>query len=842
MIEQSPGLAGALVGRQRELSDARSAVEAALAGSGCLIVVTGEAGIGKTRLVDALTGTLPTRTVWGACWDDPGTPAFWPWTTVLRDCAAATGLPLGDDLAPVLGGDAPGGPSQQLRLRLFESVSDFLGTAAARGPLVLVIEDLHVADEASLDLLRFLATSLRGRPVAVLCTSRYPDLQPELPLADTLVDVLRAARTIPLYGLDETDVGALIRATTGAEPTARLTTRVRERTDGNPLFVTEVAKLMTARGSADTDELPIPPSVRQVISHRLGYLSGDSLDVLATAAVIGQVFPMPLLARVIDKPAAEVADRLGDAVVAGLVRPQLAFGEFGFTHALVRDVLYAGIPQATRRHRHRHVAAAIEELHRPDLDDHLDELADHAVLALPDGDAALALDYTRRAGGRALDMLAHEEAVRRFARAAELAATGAAAEATRVAVLLDLGDARMRAGDVTGATSAYEDVAASARRRDRPDELARAALGLGAGLSGFEVRLYDQRQLDLLREALARLEEGDVELRGWVLARLSVAESFLAAEDVRVAHSRQALDIARQVGDPKLLGYALSSYCDAISGPAHTEDRLRLADEMVRLGVEAQDPESELLGRRFRVVALMESGDLRGVTAEIEAFALVTDRLRWPLVEWYPLLWRGTLALAEGRLDDAERLESHVTEIGRRGGSVNAGIVADAQRMQLALDRDRPADAYELLRPFIEDPEGGPNAEAWRAMPLARMGRRAEAAAVVDRLAAAGFPLVVDAAWLEVIASVADAVAELGHRDGARLLLPIISPYADRFATGATGGICFGSMHRYAGLLAHCAGDLGTADAHFRQALTSNRRAGATLLIAHTQRQHAAAL
>ncbi len=99
-------------------------------------------------------------------------------------------------------------------------------------------------------------------------------------------------------------------------------------------------------------------------------------------------------------------------------------------------------------------------------------------------------------------------------------------------------------------------------------------------------------------------------------------------------------------------------------------------------------------------------------------------------------------------------------------------------------------------------------------MPLARMGRRAKAAAAIDRLAGAGFPLVVDAAWLEVIASVADAVAELGHRDGDRLLLPIITPYADRFATGATGGICFGSMHRYAGLLAHCAGDADAAGTH----------------------------
>lgn len=230
------------------------------------------------------------------------------------------------------------------------------------------------------------------------------------------------------------------------------------------------------------------------------------------------------------------------------------------------------------------------------------------------------------------------------------------------------------------------------------------------------------------------------------------------------------------------------------------------------------------------------------MAAEVEAFARTAERLRWPLVEWYPPLWRCILALVAGRLDEVDGALGKVTEIGRRAGSVNAGIVADVLRMQLALERGRPDEAYALLRPFIEDPEGGPNAEAWRALPLVRMGRRAEAAAVIDRLAAGGFALVVDAAWLEVIAGVAEACAEIGHTDGARQLLPIITPYADRFATCAFGAICFGSMHRHVGLLAHCAGDLDDADTHFRQALSANRRAGATLLIAHTRRQHAAVL
>jgi len=843
MNEQSPTLASALVGRQRELNEARAAIDAALGGSGGLVVVSGEAGIGKTRLVEELTRTVAARTLWGACWNDPGTPPFWPWTAVLRDCAAIAVLEVGDELAPVMGSaDATGGPGQQLRLTLFDSVARYLGEAARTQPLVIVLEDLHFADEASLDLLRFLATALRGQPVAILGTYRYPDLEPGLPLADALAEVIRAGRSVPLYGLDQAEVGELFRATAGSAPSRRLAALVHDRTGGNPLFVTEVAKLLASQAALDTEHIPIPPSVQQVIAHRLAYISGDTLDVLAQASVVGQAFTVPVLAHAVDEPPGRIADLLDDAVAAGLVRPRHRFGEFGFTHALVHDVLYAGIPVAVRRARHRLIAEAIEELYGHNLDEHLDELADHYVLALPDAEPSRAQAYTRRAGMRALDMLAYEEAAQRFARAVEIAATTTGDEAERIEVLLDLGDARMRAGDWPGARDAYEQVVASARRRNRPDELARAALGLGAGLSGFEVRLFDQRQLDLLREALERLGNSESELRAWVLARLSVAESYLVAEDVRIAHTKESVELARQLGHPKLLAYALSSHCDAIDGPAHTEERLKLADEMVRLGLDAHDPESELLGRRFRVVALIESGDLRSVRTETEAFALTAERLRWSLVDWYPLLWRATLALVEGRLDEVDRLGREAENIGRRGGSGNAAIVVDAQRLQLLLERGRPADAYEVLRPFLDDPEGGPNAEAWRALPLARMGRRAEAIAVIDRLAAAGFPLVVDAAWLEVIASVAEACAELAHRDAAQQLLPIISPYADRFATGGTGAICFGSMHRHLGLLAKCVGDLDEADKQFMRAVRAHRRAGATLLIAHTQRQHATLL
>jgi len=842
--EATPG-ATALIGRDRDLADARAVVEAGLAGAGGALLVTGEAGVGKTRLVEELAARAPVDTcvLWGVCWSDPGTPAYWPWRNVVRDGAATLGVDAGDNLAPILGvTGSTSGPTDQLRLRLFDAAATFLRRAGRVRPLLVVLEDLHLADGESLDLLRFLAADLRGQPVVLVGTYRYPDLDPGTPRAAAVAEFARAARPVSLIGLDERHVAELVHATRGSAPSPELAARIHERTGGNPLFVIEIAKLLAAGGDVDADHLQLPPSVQQVISQRLGRVRRDALDLLALAAVSGLVFSEAVLRKVTHAEHGKIADLLDEAIAAGLVRRTPTLGEFGFTHAIVRDVLYAGMPAALRRTRHRQTAEAIEHLHSRDLDAHLGELADHHVLALPDTDAGRALDFSRRAGHDALGRLAYAEAARHLARAVDLAEGADLDEAARVELLLTLGDARLRSGDWHSATRAYEAVAASARRRHQPEELARAALGLGAGLSGFEVRLFDQRQLDLLREALVELGEDESELRTWLLARLSVAESFEVAEVVRTAHSLEALGAARRAGDSKLLAYALSSYCDAVSGPAHTEERLTLASEMVQLGVEAGDPESELLGRRFRLVALLESGDLTGVDAEVEAFERTAARLRWPLVEWYPVAWRGMRALIEGRLDQAQRLADAAREIGERGGSVNAGIVADLLRVQWLLEQRRPGDVYELLGRFVDDPEGGPNAEAWLALPLALMGRQVEARGILDRLTATGFPLVMDAAWLEVIASVAEACAALSHSEAAATLMPLLEPYADRFATGGLGAVCFGSLSRHLGLLAHCTGRFDDADAYFRHALDVHRRSGAVLLVAHTLGQYAALL
>jgi hypothetical protein len=218
-----------------------------------------------------------------------------------------------------------------------------------------------------------------------------------------------------------------------------------------------------------------------------------------------------------------------------------------------------------------------------------------------------------------------------------------------------------------------------ARRDGDAEQLARAALGLGSGLGGFEVQPLDPVQVELLEEALHVLGPEPSRLRAWVLARLSVALSFLEAESRRRSLSEEAVTVARTVGDPSALGYALAGHCDAIAGPDWCDVRLTESAEVVRLAQETRDRQLELLGRRLHLVAALEVGDVGEADAELERFARVAEQLRRPLYRWYVPLWRGMRALMHGELPVSARHCATAEEIGAMAHSANATVLTFTQ-------------------------------------------------------------------------------------------------------------------------------------------------------------------
>lgn len=454
-----------------------------------------------------------------------------------------------------------------------------------------------------------------------------------------------------------------------------------------------------------------------------------------------------------------------------------------------------------------------------------------------------------------MEMLAYEEAVSLLERALDLAGTTPATDSSRCELLLALGDARAATGDRAAAREALAAAAEDSRLQGRFDLLARAALGLAPG-DGFEVALFDSQQVGLLDEALAGLEPASSEhaaLRAWCQARLSVALALTGQDERRVALSDAAVTSARQADDPAALAHALAARCDSHAGPADVEMRLSDSSEIVALsrtgfprgGGLRSGLWSELLGRRLRLVALLEAGDVAGADAEIAGFARAADLLRHPVHQWYVPMWRAMRALMDGRLDDHRDHAMEADRLGRAAQSANSEVLLMAMGWFALLEQAEWSRAAETFAGFLaDDPvaEFGIQALPSVALHHAVGGRFSEAAALIDANVdtLAGAP--VDSEWLPMMVQVVDVVVMLGGHALGPWLYDTISPFAGRWVIEGIGAVDRGPVSLWLGRLAAVLGRTPEAVAHFEDALSRTRAVGASLLVARTLREWGFAL
>jgi tetratricopeptide (TPR) repeat protein len=471
-------------------------------------------------------------------------------------------------------------------------------------------------------------------------------------------------------------------------------------------------------------------------------------------------------------------------------------------------------------------------------------IAHHLLSAAagPDIDAAT---WALRAADVALDEFAWEDAAAHAERALAVLPSGGSADALRADAWLTFGRARLLAGDRDHAVSAFTTAAALGRSTGSPDLMARAALGFAADLGGFEVHLFDQRQIDLLEEAAVLLADaGEPAMRARVLARLSVALSFAAPTERRLALAEQAVALARSNGDVLTLAGALAAQCDAIAGPDHIDRRRAESTEIIDLAASAGGGALELLGRRLRFVAALEAGDLPAASAEMSAFARRAAQVGNPLYSWYVPLWRGMWALASGDTGTAQEAEAEVLRIGERAGSENAPMLAVVLRSEVLHESGRVDEMGALLDDIalvMGELAASPQAHGNMARFLTDMGREIEAAALLDRLVSTGIEaLPLDAEWLPGVVTLIEAAATLGHPLLAAAVQSAM-PYAGRFAFEGIGAVQHGSVDRFIALGLTALGRPGEAVPYARAALDANRGAGA-LLVAHSQRTLADAL
>jgi len=836
--------AGQLVGRSWARELLSGAVGSARVGAGRLVLVTGEPGIGKTRLLSELyplAADAGARLVRGSCWEGDGAPAFWPWIQVLRACVREvelTGVD-GVDEALRLVADRPSAPGttdlDRSRFPLFDAVATVLREVAAACPLVVVLDDLHWADLGSLRLLDFLVRGLPGEPLLVAGAYRDAELAADGEAAGLLAGLAARADVLALSGLDTDEVGQLLAATTGAAPAADTAAAICTRTAGNPLFVRELGRLLAARGgSSDVDiQGVLPEGVRAVLRRRLARLSHHCHALLEVAAVAGADVRADVLAAAADIPLREVADRMDEAERARLVT-SVEPGRYAFGHDLVRDTLCAGLPPARRAELHAGIGAALEHLD-PDA---VTALAHHFGEAAAGGadTAGKAVAYSRLAGRLALDALAHEQAAEHFHRALDLQRD----PVERIELLLARGDALLRCGNLVAARADFTAAANAARAAHRPDDLARAALGFAAGLSGFEVRLWDAVQIDLLEEALAALGDEHPVLRASTMARLSVALSFVASPGRRERLAEQAVALARRAGDEVALARALAGHCDAIAGPADVDVRLAEAAEIVAIARRIRDRGLELLGRRLLVVALLETGDTAAADVEIAAFERVATAIRQPLYSWYVPLWRGMRAPLRGDLAEVRRCAQEAADVGARAESRNARVLSIVLDNWSAVEEGGLSTSFAAMVAEFPELASGGNGSLLDLFPCQPVTPAVTAA--MDSIAELLPRFPVDSEWLSSMCFAAWSVVDAGHRDAAAALYDVLRPHAHRFAVDGIAVGSHGCVARLLGALTHLLGRDQEAEQYFEQALAANRQTLAPLLVAHTQRQYGAML
>ncbi len=855
------------IGRTRELKVLIAAVREMRRGRGGFVVVVGEPGIGKTRTLEELAGRVRrnVRVLWGRCREAGDLPPYWPWAQVLRSYVETVPAPilreqlgasaaevarivpgLGEALGPPPAGTL--GPSDA-RLRLFHAIATLLRAASLATPLLLILDDLHWADEASLHLLRFLVGELVDARVLIAAACRDAELRRDAALTALVGELVTSSERLPLGPLAASEVGDLIAAVAGVAVPGGVVARVHQRTGGNPLFVHEVTRLLLADGAlteGDPACWRIPEGVRAAIRYRLAALSPASREALAAAAVVGREFSVSLVAGVLGVTAVRVLALLDEAESLGMLQAVRDLADRRrFSHVLVRDTLYEDLPAEDRAVWHRRIGEAMAERHAGDLAPHLPALAYHFLQAGAAGDSARAVDYATRAGDRALALLAYEEAAGHYASALDaLARSGADDPARRIALLLARGEAERSGGDRGAARATFRHAAELARTRGAAADFARAALGF-TGMWIHQL-MVDPDNVAMLEAALGRLDEQVPALRARLLARLAM-ELYYSPEVARcTALGAEAIRLARSVDEPETLAFALHAYNWALWRPDRLAERRATAAEMVATAERSGSPELLAESLAWRVRAELDAGDVAAVDAAIAIHERLARQTRRPLDLWRSVEWRLTRATMAGHFGAAECLLPEALAA--------ATVAAERSQYFLALlyyawdlhclrrEQGRAGDVLTEVGHLIEAFAMLQSVRVSLSEIHLAVGRRDEARRILDDFAATDFATMpYDVTWLRDMTLLAQVAVELGDEARAVLLYDRLRPCAGmHVALGALGYL--GPVDRHLGRLAALLGRLDEAIAHLDAGLVACEHVGARPQLARTQRDLVVAL
>jgi class 3 adenylate cyclase/tetratricopeptide (TPR) repeat protein len=849
------------VGRRTEREGLAFLLEQAREGSRRVAFVSGEPGIGKTRLTThvAVEAHGDGATVlYGRC-DEEVTAPYGPWVQalgyliseldeqVLRDHVESHGAHLAR-LLPELGRRLPdleepseGDPDTD-RYLLFGAVAGLLELAGAEAPVVLILDDLHWTDRPSLGLLRHLVTQGGAMRLVLLGTYRDSDLTRSHPLTELLADLRREPEVsrVPLSGIDEDDVIAIMAAAAGHEIDSlgrRLARTIAQETDGNPFYVSELLRHLVECGAlkqgadgrfaleGEIEDLGLPQSVREVVGRRVARLSEQTQRLLGVAAVIGRDFDVGLLTRLVEAGEDDVLDMLDEAIEASVVNESSGtVGRFTFAHALVNATLYEDLGNTRRARLHRRIGEALEDICGAEPGARAGELAHHWIQATTPDDRTKAVGYARQAGERALAELAPDDAVHWFDQALELQEDAPTRE--RCTLLVGLGEAQRLSGEGDFRATLL-DAGRLAVELGDVDLLVRACLANTRGQASSHGGVDDER-VQLLEAAIEAAGTADPARHARLLALLAMELNWHPDNERTQRLAAEALDLARSSGDDRTLAVVLEHASQATQTNVH--DRHRLSLELIDVAGRTKDPVTHFYALWVRLITAGELGDFETVDDSLEGMREVIELIGAPTLRWSYLYARSARERILGRLDAAEASAEEAAEI----GEPDAFMIYAAQLQGVRFEQGRTDEVLELMEMAVEDFPGISAFQPAAIMAHVHGGDHDRARELLEAWLDRGIDAIRhDQAELTALVMTVEVAFALRSESCASELYERLALSSDLVVWNSA--VALNAVHHYLGGLAALMGRHDEAGDHFERAVQIQQRVGAPLWLARTR-------
>jgi class 3 adenylate cyclase len=862
----------AFVGRDAERGVVERSRSQARAGTRQVVLVSGEPGIGKSRLASLSAHGAHGEgfaVLWGACSEELAVP-YEPWISVctqLVEHAPSDVLERhierhGGELArlardlPRRLPDVPEPESsdpETERFLLFSAVAGALVELAASVPVCLVLDDLHWADAQSVALLKHVVSAAESCVLQVIVAFRDSDLVKDHPLSAVLADLRRidGVERIGLEGLGATEVSEVMAAAAGHELDAdalALAGEIASETDGNPFFVGEVLRSLvesgrllydatTERWSVDRSEaLGLPESVRDVIIRRVDRLGDEAREALTFAAVIGRSFELELLVQTMQTKS-ELLNRLEAAVAASLLDESTEHvGRFRFVHALISQTLYEGLGATRRSSMHHRVALALEELYGQSPEERVAELALHWRQAAVD--RSKAAHYAARAGRRALDSLAPEEAAKLFADALDM--LGPAEDAERCRALIGLGEAQQLTGDPAYRPTLLHAAQIASSLGDA-ELAAAAALANTRGFTSLIGDLDDER-VDAIERALELDDRSDAGRSAQLLALQSQELLYEHDPTRRQAVATEAIALARDTAEPRVRARVLQHVFYGLWGPDMVAVRAELADDLLASAQAAEDRALEFWANFLLLHVSAETGDFARARVVRDRQQELARALAQPTPLWVAQVGVAAFAVLEGDLVAGERLARQALELGELAGQPDALQIFGEYRALLRTYQGRGDE--KLIALSRQAAVAHPRMAVWAASTAqyeAHFGSQDEARALLRDAVETGLERVGwDTLRLVALSFYTDAASRLQARDAAALVHELMAPWHDQFVW--SGALGYGHVRLWLGVAAATMGRDAETDEHFAFACRFHDDNGLKLWLARSHLGWAEAL